>query len=124
MSARAKYSPTAVSTAAPPAITAVDPSCATSAAASSTPMDWPMKRKDANSDTAVPRACGAIWVALVCMVLWNMKKPKPASRLAGTLGHQTGVPAMTSAEPPSSSTPVRARPCSPRRGIRKRATAI
>jgi len=38
-------------------------------AAQATPIDCPKKRKHEKSDTAVPRALGAICVAWVCKVL-------------------------------------------------------
>src|SRR5690606_38485515 len=60
-------------------------------AAPDTPSDWPMNRKQANSDMAAPRAAGAIWVALVCSVLCRQYSPKPASRQA------TGVHASSGA---------------------------
>ena len=45
---------------------------AKAAPASAKPADWPMKKQNANADTAAPRRSGAIWVALVCRVLCNM----------------------------------------------------
>ncbi len=41
-------------------------------AATATPTDWLTNSVNANSDMARPRASGAICVALVCSVLWNM----------------------------------------------------
>src|SRR5690606_3651158 len=120
--------PEASRTKPPPATVAAEPMRSAKKAASTTPIDWPMKRKHANSETDAPRAAGNICVALVCMVLWNMKKPKPASRQAGATNQTEGTKAdawaMPKADAQLSATPTNARPGSPKRGMRYLAPAM
>ena len=65
---QAKPAPSTGSITAEPPNSAAAPISSTTAPASATPAACPMNRQDANQATAVPRADGTIWVALVCKV--------------------------------------------------------